>query len=109
MQDRNRDEDSRADAAQCRPRGRSADEVGSRTVMIHRCPKCDRLGRLADAVATKLRGEAGTTVEVVDGQEGEFRVDVDDYNVYSRADSDVPTADEVVAAVHDGATPGVGG
>ncbi|QEL16928.1 hypothetical protein [Limnoglobus roseus] len=75
-------------------------------VMIHRCPVCPHIGDLSGAVAAKLQGEADAVVEVVDAQEGEFRVDVDDYTVYSLAGDDLPTADEVVAAVHEGETVG---
>lgn len=71
------------------------------TIMIHRCPVCPHIGELADAVAESLRDDRGTTVDVVDGQEGELRVDVDDANAYSHDGTILPTADEVVTAVHE--------
>jgi hypothetical protein len=53
-------------------------------------------------VAAALRQEPGVEVDVVDGGKGEFTVTVDGRPVVQKGDQ-MPTADEVLAAVRQAA------
>lgn len=48
-----------------------------RNVTIHRCPVCKDIGSHTDQLADELRRDPDTRVNVVDGNKGEFTVDVD--------------------------------
>lgn len=53
----------------------------------------------AARVADALRRESGVDVQVVDGQKGEFTVQVDGRRVAGKDDDQLPPVDSVVAAV----------
>jgi hypothetical protein len=56
-------------------------------------------------VADELRKEPDTSVEVIDGNRGEFTVLVDGREVASKSDDRMPEVQEVIAAVRDAHQP----
>jgi len=48
-----------------------------RNVTIRRCPTCHNIGSHTDQLAAELRNDPDTRVNVVDGNKGEFTVEVD--------------------------------
>lgn len=72
-------------------------------VTIRRCPVCSTIGSEAQELASELRGDPNLQVRIVDGQKGEFHVDVDGRPIQAmsgdsmRAPSEI--ADEVRGAV----------
>ena len=48
-----------------------------RNVTIRRCPTCQNIGSHTDELADVMRRDPDTRVNVVDGNKGEFTVDVD--------------------------------
>jgi len=48
-----------------------------RNVTIHRCPTCQNIGSHTKELTDELRRDPDTRVNVVDGNKGEFTVDVD--------------------------------
>ncbi|HEY1187371.1 MAG TPA: hypothetical protein VGE74_06915 [Gemmata sp.] len=48
-----------------------------KNVTIRRCPVCQNIGNHTDQVAAQLRNDPNTKVSVVDGNKGEFTVEVD--------------------------------
>lgn len=68
-------------------------------VTIRRCPSCASIRGLTSAVQAALKGAAGAQVNVVDGAQGEFVVEVDGKRVSGLTGEMLPTADEVAGAV----------
>ncbi len=48
-----------------------------RTVTIHRCPSCDSIINKTDQLVADLKKAPDLEVNVVDGDKGEFSVEVD--------------------------------
>jgi hypothetical protein len=48
-----------------------------KNVTIRRCPTCSAIGGHTDQLAADLRKDPNVRVNVVDGNKGEFAVDVD--------------------------------
>jgi len=62
---------------------------------------CGDIGARTREVAAALRGIPGLDVEVSDGAGGEFAMLVDGQQVSGKKGEELPSADEVTAAVKD--------
>jgi len=69
-------------------------------VVIRRCPVCGEIGARAREVQAALQGVPGLSVEVADGQKGEFTVLVDGQEATRKRDA-LPSVDEVATAVKE--------
>jgi hypothetical protein len=70
-----------------------------KNVTIRRCPVCQDIGGLTKDVQTALKSEEDVKVNVVDGNKGEFTVEVDGRKVSQLRGDMLPSADEVTQAV----------
>jgi hypothetical protein len=77
-------------------------------VTIRRCPVCQTTGARAKEVEAALRNDPDTTVNVVDGEKGQFTVEVDGKVVAGKTGDTPPSTDSVVRSVHE-ATPAAAG
>jgi hypothetical protein len=81
-------------------------ETIMKQVTIRRCPVCSNIRSETDAIVAQLRNDRNVKVQVVDGNKGEFTVEVDGQPVSRLTGEMMPTVDEVVAAVRgEAATP----
>lgn len=63
-----------------------------KTVTIHRCPVCETIKGKTDQLVADLKGEPDLRVNVVDGDRGEFSVDVDGRRIEGSEPADLATA-----------------
>jgi hypothetical protein len=68
-------------------------------VIIKRCPVCPTIKSQAIGIAMNVEQEMGIPVVTEDGEKGELSVFVDGVPVIQRTGDDLPTTDEVEAAV----------
>jgi hypothetical protein len=76
-------------------------------VIIKRCPVCPTIRSQAEGIADALRNELHQTARIEDGERGELSVLVDGVPVIQRQGDDLPSADEVEAAVRNAVPAGV--
>jgi len=69
-------------------------------VTIRRCPVCHNIGNLTSMVTAALKNDPDTNVNVVEGEKGEFTVEVDGRPISKKSGETLPTAQNVVKAVH---------
>lgn len=70
-----------------------------RNVTIRRCPTCSNIGSRVDELKTALGNDQDLNVTVVDGNKGEFTVDVDGRRIKGANGSMLRSADEIAADV----------
>jgi hypothetical protein len=55
-----------------------------RTVTIQRCPTCPNIGSHTEQLVDELRKDPDLQVDIVDGSQGEFSVEVDGREINAR-------------------------
>jgi hypothetical protein len=76
-------------------------------VVIKRCPYCPSIGSQAKGIAKALGNDLNVYTQIEDGVKGELSVFVDGVPVIQRTSDDLPSSDEVEAAVKNAAPVGV--
>jgi hypothetical protein len=75
-------------------------------IVIKRCPVCPSVRSRVEDITTALRDDLHVSARVADGAMGELSVFVDGVPVIQRAGDDLPTYDEVEAAVRNATAAG---
>lgn len=70
-------------------------------IVIKHCPVCSNTAARAEEAASALKADFDLPARVEKGKEGEFTVIVDDVPVIQRGGDELPTVDEVTAAVRN--------
>ncbi len=68
-----------------------------KTVTIRRCPTCSTIGTHTDQLANSLKGDPNVKVNVVDGTQGEFSVEVDGKAVNAKNGESLRDASDLAA------------
>lgn len=74
-----------------------------KTVTIRRCSTCQNIGSHTDQLAADLRNDPNVRVNVVDGNKGEFTVEVDGRAINAKSGESLRDASELAAEIR-GAT-----
>ena len=70
-----------------------------RDVTIRRCPTCPNIGSHTDQITAALRNDPNLNVRVVDGNKGEFNVEVDGKTINGTSGASLRTPNEVAAEI----------
>jgi hypothetical protein len=70
-----------------------------RNVTIRRCPTCQNIGGHADQLASELRSDPNLNVQVVNGTEREFTVEVDGRRINPMNGESLRDASELAAEI----------
>ena len=70
-----------------------------RNVTIRRCPVCQNIGSHTDQLAADLRNDPNMKVDVVDGNKGEFTVEVDGRRINAMNGESLRDASDIVSEV----------
>ncbi|MFO0954216.1 MAG: hypothetical protein U0835_24275 [Isosphaeraceae bacterium] len=76
-----------------------------RNVTIHRCPVCDTIKGQSDRLVAELENDPDVTVRVVDGQRGEFSVDVDGQRIEGKSGDTLRDPSELAAEIRGSHAP----
>ena len=76
-----------------------------RNVTIHRCPSCDTIKGRSDELVAELRNDPDVKVEVVDGNKGEFSVEVDGKRIDGTSGDSLKRASELAAEIRGAHAP----
>lgn len=72
-------------------------------IVIKRCPESVLIGRRAEEIARALQDNLAARPRIEDGASGELSVFVDGVPMIQRTDDNLPSTDEVEAAVRNAA------
>ncbi|VTR95341.1 unnamed protein product [Gemmata massiliana] len=70
-----------------------------KNVTIRRCPTCPNIGSHTDQLTSALRNDPNLNVRVVDGNKGEFNVEVDGRSINGTSGASLRTPEEVAAEI----------
>ena len=70
-----------------------------RNVTICRCPTCQNIGSHTDQLVSELRNDPNVRVNVVDGNKGQFTVEVDGRRINAKTGESLRDATELAAEI----------
>ena len=71
-----------------------------RNVTIRRCPTCQNIGSHTDQLVSELRNDPNLNVSVVDGNKGEFTVDVDGKRINAKNGESLRDVSDLSSEIH---------